>query len=62
MLWLGTLVDGAFSDILVPDDAAEEELAEYDAGRFEHAGEVLRVEWSDHQESRRPRASPFERG
>ena len=61
VLWLWTLVDGDFSDTLVPDDAAEGELSDYDAGRFEHAGEVLHVQWTDEQESRRLRASQFGR-
>lgn len=32
VLWLWTLVDGRFSDTLVPDDAADDELRDYDAG------------------------------
>ncbi len=34
-----TLVDGTFSDTLVPDDAPDEELRDYDAGGFEYYGE-----------------------
>ncbi len=61
LLWLWTIVDGQFSDDLVPDDASEDELQEYDEGRFSHYGETLRVQWTDPDESKRLRASQFGR-
>lgn len=61
VLWLWTLVDGTFSDTLVPDDAAAAELQDYDAGSFEHYGESLRVLWTDREESRRLRSTEFGR-
>ena len=62
LLWLWTLVDGSFSDTLVPDDATEDELRDFDAGRFVQYGEVLGVRWTDEEESRRLRASQLGRG
>lgn len=61
VLWLWTLVDGKFSDTVVPDDAADAELRDYDAGRFQHYGDSLRVMWTDDEESRRLRATEFGR-
>jgi hypothetical protein len=59
LLWLWTVVDGQFSDDLVPDDATEEELAAYDECRFRHYGETLRVRWTDAEESAHFRSSVF---
>ena len=61
VLWVWTVVDGNFSDSLVPDDASVDELRDYDAGRFGHYGETLRVVWTDHAESEHLRASQFGR-
>lgn len=61
VLWLWTIVDGAFSDTLLPEDAADEELQNYDAGLFEYYGEQLRVLWTDEPESRHLRSTEFGR-
>lgn len=62
VLWLWTLVDGRSSDSLVPDDAADEELRQYDAGRYIHDdGEPLCVLWTDPAESQHLRAVEFGR-
>lgn len=58
-LWIWTVVDGQFSDSLLPDDASGDELADYAAGRFRHYGESLRIDWLDADESRRLRLSEF---
>ncbi len=49
-LFLYTTVDGQFSYHVV-QDAADEELAEYDAGRFWYYGEPLDVRWTGAEES-----------
>lgn len=54
LLWLWTIVDGQFSDDLVPDDDAEDELGNYDAGRYSHQGETLRVQRTDPDEREAP--------
>jgi hypothetical protein len=59
VLWPWTVVDGKRSDSLLPQDATEEELADYDQGRFRYYGEGLRVEWLDREESASLRASEF---
>ncbi len=46
-----TVVDGNYSDTLVPEDTAGEVVADYDSGRFDYSGEVLRVVWTDGAES-----------
>ncbi|MDP9460812.1 MAG: hypothetical protein M3Q22_11390 [Actinomycetota bacterium] len=61
VLWVWTIVDGTFSDSLVPDDGSEDELGDYDAGRFSHYGETLGVLWADPAESKHLRASQFGR-
>lgn len=61
VLWPWTLVDGNFSDSLVPDEAADYELQSYDAGVFEYYGEHLRVLWTDAEESRHLRSAQFGR-
>lgn len=61
VMWLWTLVEGVFADTLVPDDEVDRELRAYEAGRFEHHGEWLRVLWTDEDESRDLRASQFGR-
>ncbi len=61
VLWLWTVVDGQFSDDLVPDDTAEDELRDYDEGRYSHQGETLRVQWTDLDESKRLNAAHFGR-
>jgi hypothetical protein len=53
------VVDGHFSDDALMDDAVEDELADYDAGRYRHDGEILRVEWTTAEESARLRADEF---
>ena len=56
-LW--SVIHGEFSDHWVPpvpgDDGLDQELADYDAGRFPYYGESLRVAWPDADESRRLR-------
>ena len=59
LLFVWTIVDGKPSDALVPDDASEDEVRDYDAGRFSHYGETLGVLWTDPAESRRLRACSF---
>lgn len=59
LLWLWTVVNGQFSDELVPDDATEEELAAFDECRYRHYGETLRVRWTGPEESARLRSSVF---
>jgi hypothetical protein len=54
-----TVVDGNFSDTLVPEDAADKVLADYDSGRFDYYGEVMRVVWTDASESERLRSLEF---
>lgn len=61
-LWVWTLVDGSPSDTLVPDEASQAELDAYDAGRFDHDGEALRVVWTDRAESAHLRAAYFDAG
>lgn len=61
VLWVWTLVDGTFSDSLVPDDAADAELRDYYEGRLQLYGDSLRVVWADEEESRRLRSTEFER-
>ena len=61
ILWLWSIVDGVFSDEVVPDDAADDELTGYDSGRFMHYGEALRVAWLSQEESTDLRASAFGR-
>jgi hypothetical protein len=58
-LWLWSVVDRRFSDDVLPNDAVEDELADYDAGRYRHDGEILRVEWTTAEESARLRADEF---
>ncbi len=59
LLWVWTIVDGNFSDALVPADASEAELRDYDAGRFNYYGEPLAVAWTDPPESNRLRSTQF---
>ncbi len=59
LLWEWTVVDGNFSDTLVPEDAADEVLADYDSGRFDYYGEAMRVVWTDASESERLRIVEF---
>lgn len=59
LLWLWTVVDGQFSDTLVPDDVTEESLAAFDGCRYWYYGETLRVKWCDPEESARLRSSVF---
>lgn len=59
VLWLWYVIDGRFSDSLVPEDGTAEELADYDQGRFAYVGEVLRVLWLDREESAHLRSSEF---
>lgn len=59
VVWTWTVVDGRFSDSLVPEDAADDELQAYDTGRFDHYGETLDARWTDEAESRLVRASRF---
>ena len=62
VLWVWTIVDGNFSDALVPDDASEAELREYDAGRFGYyGGQTLLVVWLNREESKRLQVSQFGR-
>ncbi len=58
-LYEWTVVDGNFSDTLVPEDMADEVLADYDSGRFDYYGEALRVLWTDPSESERLRRLKF---
>ncbi len=60
-LFLYTTVDGQFSDHVV-QDAADDELAEYDAGRFWYYGEPLDVRWTGAEESAHLRSSWFAAG
>jgi hypothetical protein len=60
-LWLWTVIDGQFSDHWLTDETAAEELAAYDAGRYWHYGEVLRVRWTGREESAQLRSSEFGR-
>ena len=50
-----------FSDTLVTDNVAHQELREYDEGRFEYYGESLDVVLTDDAESRRLRSTEFGR-
>ena len=59
LLWVWTVIDGEPSDSLVPDDATEYELREYDAGHFRYREEVLAVSWTDPIESKRLRTAQF---
>ncbi len=59
LLWEWTVVDGNFSDTLVPEDAADEVLADYDSDRFDYYGEAMRVVWMDASESGRLRTLDF---
>ena len=59
MLWLFSIVDGNFSDTLVPAERAEDELQDWSQGRYEHYGEVLRAAWVSVEESDRLRQSEF---
>ncbi len=61
VLWEHTVVDGNFSDTFMPEDAADEVLADYDAGRFDYYGEAMRVVWTDASESVRLRSLEFGR-
>ncbi len=61
LLWEWTVVDGRFSDTLVPEDAAEEVLTDYDSGLFEYYGEAMLVLWTDAAESGRLRTLAFGR-
>ncbi len=61
ILWVWTIVDGKFSDALVPDEASEAELRDYSAGHFSHYGETLSVVWTDRPESHRLRAAHFDK-
>ena len=61
-LW--SVVEGNFSDHWVPwvpgDGGLDQELADYDAGRFSYYGESLRVAWADAEESQRLREEHFD--
>lgn len=59
VLWVWTLVDGAYCDSLVPEAASDEEIADYEAGHFTYLGETLDVVWTDPSESEQLRASQF---
>ncbi len=59
ILWVWTVVDGEFSDAVVPDEISEAELHDYAAGRFSHCGETLSVFWTGREESHRLRAAHF---
>ncbi|GAA2026030.1 hypothetical protein GCM10009756_16230 [Pseudokineococcus marinus] len=59
VLWEHAVVDGDYSDAPVPEDASEDVLRCYDEGHYHHYGEDLVVVWTDHEESRRLRASAF---
>lgn len=61
VLWEHAVVDGDYSNALVPEDASEDQLRCYDEGRYDHYGEDLLVVWTDHEESGRLRASAFGR-
>lgn len=57
LLW--TIVDGQFADHWLAD-SLDEELAAYDAGRFDYYGEELGVRWVDAEESAQLIKSAFE--
>lgn len=61
VLWPWYVIDGSFSDSIIPQDATAAELEDYDRGRFGYCGEVLRVDWLDPEESARLQASEFGR-
>ncbi len=58
-LW--TIIDGKFSDSWVPDEVIDDELADYDAGRFAYYGEQLGVVWAEAEESKQLRREHYER-
>ena len=54
------IVNGNFSDAVVPDEFSENELRDYDAGRFAaDNGDTLSLVWLNPEESKRVRASQF---
>ena len=57
VLWLLSVVDGRYDDSMGPADAVDEELHEFEAGRFHHYGEVLRAEWVSGDEAEKIRQS-----
>ena len=59
VLWLFSLVDGSFSDTVVPPEAVDGELDDYAKGLYHHYGEVLRVRWTTPEESAYLRRSRF---
>ncbi|MDP9444461.1 MAG: hypothetical protein M3P83_09000 [Actinomycetota bacterium] len=54
-----TIIDGTLSDSWLPADAIDDELADYDAGRFDYYAELLCVTWTDPDESERLREQHF---
>ena len=59
-VWLWTVIEGQFSDHWITDEI-DEELAAYDAGRYRHQGETLRVRWTVPEEAAHLRRSKFGR-
>lgn len=59
ILWLWTIVDGRFSDDLVPDDVSDEELRRLDQGLFPYYADDLRVVWLNRNDSARLRSLEF---
>ena len=58
-LKLWAIINGTFSDSWMPEEVVNEELADYDAGRFAYYGEPLRVAWTDPTESKRLREEHY---
>ncbi|MDX6208672.1 MAG: hypothetical protein QOE24_1063 [Frankiales bacterium] len=57
VLWLWSVVDGRFVDSMGPANAVDEELQEFEAGRFHYFGEVLRTQWLSGVEAEKLRQS-----
>jgi hypothetical protein len=57
--WVFTIVDGTFSDSVVDEDGIEDEVRDWEAGRFRYCGEVLLAQWVPAAEAAHLRRSQF---
>ena len=57
--WLYMMVDGAFDDTVLPADAIQDEVRDWQAGRFRYRGEILIARWVPADEAAHLRRSQF---
>jgi hypothetical protein len=58
--WLYMIVDGTFNDSVLFADEIEDEVRDWEAGRFQYRGEVLLAQWVPPAEAAHLRRTQFE--